>query len=57
MDFMILVNYVYVDSNESYNTCKLCICLFYWVLNSCKLCVLIQLGFGILENTAYVDPT
>ena len=53
-----LVNYVYVvDSNGwIYNTCKLCICLFYWVLNACKLCVLIQLGFGILVHTAYVDP-
>ena len=24
--FLILANYVSVDSNESYNTCKLCIC-------------------------------
>ena len=55
--FLILANYVYVDSNESYNTCKLCICLFYWVLDACKLCVLIQLGFGILVTTVYVDPT
>ena len=43
MDFIILANYVY-----DYST---------WVLNACKLCVLIQLGFGILVNTAYVDPT
>ena len=54
MDFIMLVNYVYVDSNESYNACKLCICWFYWVLNACKLGVLIQLGFGILVNTMLI---
>ena len=55
MDFIILVNYVYVDSNESYNTWKLRICWFYWVLNACKLCVLILLGFWILVNYVYAD--
>ena len=39
IDFIILVNYVYVDSVRFYNTCELCICGFYWVLNACKLCV------------------
>ena len=43
MNFIILVNYVYVDSTG--------------FLNACKLGVLIQLGFGILVNTVYVDPT
>ena len=42
MDFIILGKYVYVYSTG--------------FLNACKLCVLIQLGFGILVNTAYVDP-
>ena len=55
MDFIILVNYVYVDSVRFYNTCELCMCGFYWVLNACKLCVLIQLGLGILVNTVYGD--
>ena len=55
--FWIPANYVYADSNGFYNACKLGICLFYWVLNACKLCALIQLGFGILVNTVYVDPT
>ena len=45
MDFIILGNYVYVDSNvRFYNTCELCICWFYWVLNACKLCMLIPTG-------------
>ena len=53
LGFWMLVNYVYVDSNEFYNTCKLCICWFQWIiilgnyvyvdstgfLNACKLCV------------------
>ena len=47
MDYIILGNYVYVDSVRFYDTCELCICGFYWVLNACKLRVLIQLGFGI----------
>ena len=42
MNFIILGNYVDVDSTG--------------FLNACKLCVLIQLGFGILVNTVYVDP-
>ena len=43
MNNIILANYVYVDSTG--------------ILNACKLCVLIQLGFGIIVNTVYVDPT
>ena len=31
-DFIILVNYVYVDSTGFYNACKLCICWFQWIL-------------------------
>ena len=42
MNFIILGNYVDVDSTG--------------FLNACKLCVSIQLGFGILINTVYVDP-
>ena len=41
MDFIILGNYVYVNSTG------------FWI--SCKLCALIQQGFGILVNTVYVD--
>ena len=41
MNLIILGNYVYVDSTG--------------FLNACKLCVLIQLGFGILVNHVNVD--
>ena len=67
MDFIILGNYVYVDSVRFYNTCELCICGFYWVLNACKLCVCcLQTSNGfynacklgvILGNYVYVDST
>ena len=50
MDYIILGNYVYVDSNGFLNACKLCVD-FTGVLNAFKLCVLIQLGIGILVNT------
>ena len=40
MDFIILGNYVHVDSTG--------------FLNASKLCVLIQLGFGIFVNTVQV---
>ena len=57
MDFIILVNYVYVDSNESYDTWKLRNVDSTGFLNACKLCVLIPMGFGILVNYVYVDST
>ena len=56
MDFKILVNYVYVDSNESYNTWKLRTCWFYWVFECLQtMCMLIPLGFWMLINYEYVD--
>ena len=67
MDFIILANYVYVDSNGFCNACTLCVCWFYWVVNACKLCVhstgfwmlvnyvFILLGFWMLLNYVYVD--
>ena len=50
MNFIILGNYVYVDSARFYNTCKQC--WFYWILNACKLCTGIS---WILVNYVYVD--
>ena len=48
MDFIILGNYVYVDSTGFLNACKLCVHSTGF-LNACKLC-----WFGILVNTVYV---
>ena len=53
MDFIILVNYIHVDSVRFYKTCELYAdSTGFWILVSY---VLILLGFWMLLNYVYVD--
>ena len=55
MDYIMLINYVYIDSNESYNTWKLRTCWFYWVFECLQTMCWFLLGFWMLVNYVYVD--
>ena len=57
MNFIILGNYVYVDSTGFLNACKLCVLIQLGLWMLVNMYMLIPMDFIILANYVYVDST